>query len=114
MFLCDLITVGTLQKNVSLIKNFVTHIHTLSCMHLFNNKGCLYEAQLFKNHTEESKSYTFCKTVCFDQKKCIFIVLWHRLEITLYISSSNSIHHLMLHWPFKALSFILHLFLALI
>lgn len=103
---------------MSLIKNFVTHIHTLSCMHLFNNEGCLYEAQLFKSYTEESKNEKFCKTVCAQlvliRKKCISVVLWHRLEITLYISSSISIHHLMLHWPFKAFSYILHLFLALI
>lgn len=87
-------------------------------MHLFNNEGRLYEAQLFKSYTEESKNEEFCKTVCAQlvliRKKCISVVLWHRLEITLYISSSISIHHLMLHWPFKAFSYILHLFLALI
>lgn len=65
-FLCDLITVRIIWRNISLIKkNCNAHTHTLSCMHRFNNEGCL------NNHTEyRAKSNKFSnncvRSSCFD------------------------------------------------
>lgn len=59
MFLCDLMTVTTLQTFS--IKNFVTHIHTLCFMH-FSTTGAAYmKPQCLKSCIEKSKHNKFCK-----------------------------------------------------
>lgn len=54
----------------------------------------------------ENKCHKFCTntvgSACFDEKKSASLWYFGVIELTLYISSSFSIHLQTLHWPLKA------------
>lgn len=84
MFLCDLMTVTTLQTSTFSIKNFVTHIHTLFCMHFSTTGAAHMKPECLKSCIEKRANIINFAKKNNETKQCGFDLLGSEKSASLW------------------------------